>query len=82
MKELLQLLLIAGGALGVVVSLLIAAYGWLMQRGFGGDLSFKEGAVLYSPLICVIAVVAGLLWRNQTKKGEPRRPRWKLSEGD
>jgi hypothetical protein len=77
MNELLQTLFIAGGGLGCLVSAPIAAYGWLMHRGFGGDLTSEERTIRHTPLFCLVLIAAGLVWRKFEKK---KQGPFKLSE--
>jgi hypothetical protein len=51
-----------------------------MYHGFGGDLTPNDRLMLYGPLICVAAVIAGYLWIRNDKKHEPKRRPGKLTE--
>jgi hypothetical protein len=80
MKELAQAFLIGCGMLGLLVSVIPAIYGWLLHRGFGGELTRSDREILYSPLVCAAAIVVGFVWRARTKKKEPRRSPDRLTE--
>ena len=41
-----------------------AAYGWLVQMGFGGDLSGKDRVLLASPILFAGSLIFGLFWRT------------------
>lgn len=71
MKHLAQTFLIGGGIIGLIPSTPIAAYGWLMRRGFGGDLTNQDRVMLYAPFMCVAAIVIGIGWRKFDAKKEP-----------
>ena len=73
MKSLVQTYLIGGGVVGLVFSLPVAGYAWMMYRGFGGDLTGRDRLILFSPVICVAAIVAGVIWRraDQKRAGRP-----------
>jgi len=70
MKRFAQTFLIAGGILGFITSTPIAAYGWIMHRGFGGDLTNRDRVILYAPLACASSSVIGICWRRLAKKEE------------
>ena len=63
MKSLFQTCLIGGGVIGLVPSLLIAGYGWMMHIGFGGSLTKHDRLILYSPLFFVTVITVGLAWK-------------------
>jgi hypothetical protein len=74
MKHLVQTFLIGGGIIGLIPSTPIAAYGWLIHRGFGGDLTNQDRMMLYAPFVCAAAVIVGICWRNFDAKKEPIQP--------
>jgi hypothetical protein len=74
MKHLVQTFLVGGGIVGLIPSAPIAAYGWLMHRGFGGDLTSHDKVLLYAPFVCLAAIVAGIGWRKLDTKKEPIAP--------
>ncbi len=80
MKIVVQLFLVFGGFFGLCVSVPTAIFGWKMHHGFGGDLTSSDFLVLYGPLFCVVALVAGYLWIRNDKKHEPKRRPGNLTE--
>lgn len=68
MKHLAQTFLIGGGIIGLIPSTPIAAYGWLMHRGFGGDLTNQDRVMLCAPFVCAAAVIIGICWRKFDSK--------------
>jgi hypothetical protein len=68
MKELTQTLLIGGGIIGLLPSLPIAGYLWMMHRAWGGDITIRERLTVWSPLFCVAAIVIGVSSRRIGKK--------------
>lgn len=80
MKMLTQLFLLIGGLLGLLVSLPAAIVGWKIHKGFAGDLTYHDYPMLFGPLLCVVAMVAGDLWIRNDKKHEPKRRPGKLTE--
>jgi hypothetical protein len=44
-----------------------------MYRGFGGALTNQDRLILYSPLLCIAAMVIGIGWRklNAKKEADP-----------
>ena len=79
MKEIAQTFLILGGGLGLLAAIPAAIYGWIMHRGFGGDLTSNDRLMLFSPFICAAALAVGLLWRRVQAKKTPSRG-FKLTE--
>lgn len=71
MKHLAQTFLIGAGIVGLIPSTPIAAYGWFMHRGFGGDLTSQDRVMLYAPFVCAAAVIIGIFWRKLDAKKEP-----------
>lgn len=67
MKELAQTFLILGGGLGLFIAVPAAIYGWF-ARGSGPDTS----TLVYSPLVCLVALVTGLVWRKRQTRKAPR----------
>lgn len=78
MRIIAQAMLILGGGIGLLASVPMAIYGWMMHRGFGGDLSAQDRLLLYGPLYCPAALIAGIIWRNRTARKNPR-DRFKLT---
>lgn len=76
MKAILQTLLIGGGFIGSLFFTPVAAYAWLMDRGFGGGVT----GWAYMPFGCVAALTTGLLWRRLGRKHGPRRSPGHLTE--
>ena len=72
MKSLVQTYLIGGGVVGLVVSLPIAWFAWRM-RSFGGELTGEDRLILCSPLICFMAIVAGVIWKRADQKRDENR---------
>jgi len=68
MKSLIQTYLIGAGAVGFVFSLPVAGYGWMMHSGFGGDLTGRDRLILFSPVICAVAIVIGVCWKRADQK--------------
>jgi hypothetical protein len=68
MKEIAQTFLLGGGIIGLLLSAPIAAYGWFMHRGFGGEVTYQDRLMLYSPFICIGAIVIGVGWSRLQKK--------------
>jgi hypothetical protein len=63
MKSFIQTLLIGGGAFGLFISVPFAGFCWIMWRGFSGDAK-ELPAILAAPLVCMVALVAGVLWKR------------------
>ena len=72
MKELTQTLLIGGGIIGLFPAVPFAGYLWVMHRAWGGDLTNQERFIIWSPLLCIAAIVVGVCWRRIGKK-EPNQ---------
>ncbi|WP_069963055.1 hypothetical protein [Lacunisphaera limnophila] len=70
MNHLAQTFLIGGGILGLIPSTPIAAYGWFMHRGFGGDLTNQDRMLLYAPFVCAAEVIIGICWRKLDARKE------------
>jgi hypothetical protein len=63
MKSLVQTYLIGGGVSGLVLSVPLAGYCWIMWRGFGGDPKDLR-LILGAPVICIVALAAGVIWKR------------------
>lgn len=68
------MLLIGGGIIGLLPSVPIAAYGWFMHSGFSDDFTNQDRLMLYSPLICIAALLIGIGWSKKGRKKESIQP--------
>ena len=73
MKSLLQIFMIGAGSLSFLISAPIIIYGYMMYRGFGGDLTNKDRLLLSIPFLALALIAAGVIWRkSDQKEDEPR----------
>jgi len=70
MKSLLQIFIIGAGSLSFLISAPIMIYGYMMYRGFGGDLTNKDRFLFSIPFIALAIIAAGVIWRRADKKFE------------
>ena len=79
MAALLQTVLVCMGAMGLLLAIPAAIITWSRHGGFH-EAALKDLFTLISPLICGIAIAAGVGWSRLTKKKESRRSPGQMTE--
>ena len=73
MKAIAQTFLIGMGVLGLLYAVPAAFHAWSQHRSSGVDFTADQIGRVCGPLICVGAILIGVVWQKWTKRSEPRR---------
>jgi len=75
-----QTVLIGCGMIALLPAIGTAVHGWIKYHAAGGAITTPSALMLCSPLICLALIAVGLIWSRFSRRHEPRRPAWKVTE--